>query len=299
MNTSHVEIADRLVAEERTVESALARCGWRHKHPSCWRLPTERGDAELEEIEFTDQWRQFQLRGGAVGKSTAERTFWDNARLFGPAKLVARSDSWPVCRLDLPIELKGSNGDWGDLDFHSAVQDPHESWARNVTAAATGRVGDVAAVDFSVEATADEIRQAGWFASVDEGELHVNLQTHGAYRQLAIERDPLSGIKLFTELIALDGLGESCVRAILVLAQEANARLPLVRFAIPDRPGRSTLRVEVSFGGAPGGAWLLAALGVLETAVAATVREMESLRDPELASLLLAATAAWNSQHHR
>jgi hypothetical protein len=81
-----------------------------------------------------------------------------------------------------------------------------------------------------------------------------------------------------------------------LLANEANARLPLARFAIHSRDGRATLGAEVGFGGTlVGGTWLVAALCVLETAVSLTARELESLRDTELATLLLAASGGRES----
>ena len=77
------------------------------------------------------------------------------------------------------------------------------------------------------------------------------------------------------------------------LARAANARLPLVRLAI-DEPNQPTvLRAEVHLGSVPIlGAWLTVAVEVISTAVALVARELEALRDPELAQLVLAAPAA-------
>jgi hypothetical protein len=145
----------------------------------------------------------------------------------------------------------------------------------------------------SGEALCEEIKLGGWSASIDDGQLHVNVQIPGAYRQLAVEHDACAGARLVAEMIELGPLAEVSAAAVARLAREANLRLPLVRMSIRDGDSRLCLRAEVSFGAAVvGGSWLLAALAMLETAIAETAREFESLRDGEVARLVLAATAA-------
>ena len=85
--------------------------------------------------------------------------------------------------------------------------------------------------------------------------------------------------------------------AMLLFAQEANARLPLVRMAITEHSASHLLRAEVSFGTAlASGSLLLHALQALEAAAGHTARELEALRNVELAQLLLRAAAVRNSE---
>jgi hypothetical protein len=154
-------------------------------------------------------------------------------------------------------------------------------------------------VPVSAAAIVGELKQAGWSASVDDGQAVVHLQMPGVYRQLRLEHDQPAGVKLAADLIDLSDLEDECLRAILLLAQEANARLPLVRMAVAESPKCITLRAEVSFGIAQiSGSLLLHALHVFESAVALTARELEALRDAELVRLVLSAAAERNSVGH-
>jgi hypothetical protein len=142
-------------------------------------------------------------------------------------------------------------------------------------------------------ALADELKQAGWSASLDAGQLHVHVQLPGIYRQLTLERDAQAGVKLTSNLVNLAGLDNDVVRALTYFANAANARLPLVRMAFSGASLDRALRAEVAFGATliPG-EFLLMSLHAFETAIAHTAREMEALRDPQLARSLLAARAA-------
>jgi hypothetical protein len=291
MMTYSLESADRTLGRESALEAALARRGWQPDGMG-WRLPLRGGAARLEEIGRCDWWRQFQLSGGAIARIAAKRVLADNARLFGPGKWVVRPGRRPICRIDVPDELRGSARE----NFDSDAPDPLDAWAGAATSAAIGQAESGADADARIEARVEEITEAGWSASVDNGQLHVNLETRGGYRQLALERDPVAGVKLATDLVEMQGLDDACLEAMALLANEANARLPLVRFAIHSRAGRAALGAEVGFGRTlVGGTWLVAALCVLETAVSLTARELESLRDTELATLLLAASGGRES----
>lgn len=299
-------LTDRLsptpMLDEPTLESALSVCGWEQHGQTCWRLATSCSESWLTEIAYRDQWRQFELSGGATPQSTSARVLQENHRLFGPAKLVARGDGSTICRLDLPDELAASTGELRDTGDVWQVLHPQVAWAQAVTACATGcyesansdKASEVAAV--SDLAIADELKRVGWSTSIDGGRMVVHVQLPGVYRQMAVERDDLAGVKLAVDLIDLANLEEASTQAMLELAGEANVRLPLVRLAVAESSPSATLRAEVSFGATliPG-TMLLHSLHVLEAAVALTVQELEALRDAELARLVLAARAVRSS----
>jgi hypothetical protein len=225
-------------------------------------------------------------------RSNSSRVLEDNARLFGPVKLVSRPERDPICRADVPETLTGDCGGamcaGGELQILNAAS----RWAAALTACVTGE-HEMVQWDAELErSAADELKQAGWSASLDNERLHVHLQLPGVYRRVAFERDTKSGVKLATELVALDGLEDDCIRAIKLAANEANSRLQLVRLAISGPARNRALRAEVGFGAAliPG-ELLLWSLHAFETAAALCVRELEALCDRDLARLLLAAAA--------
>ena len=259
-------------------------------------LGTKFGDALL--VEFADRytWRQFHLSGGATPQSSNDRVLQTNNRLFGPAKLIASPSNFPICRLDVPHDLTDTMGELCVYDVDACSLNAHSAWVRTVTALATGTIRKAtsgAAVDSVVAA---EAKLAGWSVSADDDQTIIHLQLPGIYRQLLLEHDEWTGVKLSVDLIELTGVSDECQLAMLLFAQEANARLPLVRFAITEPSASHLLRAEVSFGTAlASGSLLLHALQALEAAVGLTARELEALRNVELARLLLSAAAVRNS----
>jgi hypothetical protein len=222
----------------------------------------------------------------------------ENARLFGTAKLVAQPGDCSICRIDVPDDLSGSIGSGSRFDECSDddANDAPIAWAHAVTALATGSILPKASAASPGAAVIAELKQAGWSASADGVELVVHVQLPGVYRQVVLTRDRHAGVTLAAELIELADLQDECLRAMLVLAQHANARLPLVRMAVADPTNGLKLRAEVGFGAAliPG-SFLLHALHVIEAAIGLTARELEALRDVELARLVLSATSLRNS----
>lgn len=296
MNTLAKALPNEFETDELSLEWALAAGGWESSGPACWRMATERGDSLLVEVAHRDNWRHFQLSGGATPPSTNSRVLQDNYKLFGPAKLIARPGDCPICRLDVPDDLTGSMGEsfafCGDL----AALDARAAWVRAVTVIATGSVPQETSKPASEAAIADELKQAGWSVSVDDGQAIIHLQIPGVYRELMLEHDQRSGATLAANLIELTDLEDECLRAIFLLAHEANARLPLVRMAIAETSKCIMLRAEVSFGGAlVSGSLLVRALRVFEATVGRTAREFEALRDVELARLVISAAAVRNS----
>jgi hypothetical protein len=139
---------------------------------------------------------------------------------------------------------------------------------------------------------AAELQQAGWSVSTDDNQLTVHLQLPGVYRQLTLEQNDRAGATLAVELIDLTDVADDCLHAMLLLANAANTRLPVVRMAVAESSTRITLRAEVNFGAEfIGGSYLLESLHAIENAVERTAREFEALRDVELARLVLSAAA--------
>jgi hypothetical protein len=282
-------------AGEASLELALADAGWQFPGAATWKLKTKRGEARLEEIAHRDTWRQFELSAAALPHSTNHRLLHINHRMIGPAKFVARKHNAPVCRLDVPDEL----ADAASYSFTFVAENRPKAcaaWAQAVTEIATGNFASARTAVTDAAITA-EIKQAGWSVADDNGHAVIHLQLPGIYRQLVVERDKCIGIRLAVNLLDLVGLSDDCLRAVSLLALAANTRLPLVRMAISKDPKSKSAKLqgEVSFGSALAtGSLLRHALEVLETAVALTAREFDSLRDPELARRVVEAGALRN-----
>lgn len=285
-------------SEEATLESALTEAGWQQQDELSFRLQTERGDALLEQIALHDEWRHLQLSGSAAPKSKKADVLQNNVNLFGPAKFVARTKRQPICRFDVPENLSGWVTHGGDWNGALHTLDPFRGWAGVVTACVTDprnlrrfRGSFPPAADN--ESIAEEIRNCGWAATVDEGEIRIHMQLPGVFRQVRVEQIESTPVKVAADLVELKELSSDSLKAIDRLANEANGRLPLVRFAVKENGSNPVLRAEVHLGCAliPG-AWLAASLEVIETAIALTARELEALRDPELAKHVQAAATA-------
>lgn len=282
----------KLFTAEQTIESALVDEGWREESAGHWDLDTPHGPATLTRRPQRTDWRYFHLVGGAVEVPDGRRVLHENLHLFGPAKFVASRRGGPVCRLDVPLQLTGSTRKFESTDDWMMDFEPQQAWAQAVTACAAGREVQSPEKILSGEFIVDQIRKAGWSASLDDDEVFVHMQLPGIFRQLQIEHYEPAGVKLATDLVELDGYSGESIRAVMRLAGEANSRLPLVRLAIDEDNQPRVLRAEVHLGTSliPG-AWLTSSLETIEAAIALVSRELEALRDPELAKLVLAAAA--------
>jgi hypothetical protein len=214
----------------------------------------------------------------------------DNASLAGPAKFVAAPGRrLPICRCDVPREptqdtlLPASAGDI----------DPWSLWARSVTSLASGARGAPGEA-LDVSSSANLLQQAGWVATAEADQVLVHVQRPGLFRQVHIEQTRDEGARISADLADLQGLCRSRRRAIMRLATAANRRLPLARFVTTRPPHSQVLRCEVHWGvSLVSGAWLIAAIEAVETAIVLTAREMQAaVRDTELARLMVAAPAA-------
>jgi hypothetical protein len=277
---------------DQDTSQQLQSLDWiRHQETGCWTLDTPHGPARLVELTEQANWRHFELRGGALRFPPPRRLFAENYQLAGPVKYRAIGRQ-VACLADVPRATSG----WDGHDVSMAHENPWQGWSRYITRLVRGE--PVEAVDeglgaaIPLETALGELQSAGWSASMDGGRLLVHLQLPGAYRQVRIE-STVGGTCLAVDLLDYTGVSRLSLRAMARVAQGANARIPLVRLAVDERNQPTVLRAEVHLGRMPIlGAWLSSAVDVLATAVALTARELEALRDPELAQVVLAAYAA-------
>jgi len=276
------------------VADALAQFGWQpNRADSGQGYVLADGAAFLDPQAELAGWGLYALRGSGLGHSSPDRLLDDNYRLEGPMKWVSTGKGPPICRVDIPSEWP-TVGKAGieDADSGSGAS-PWAAWAAAVTAIALGKAEGPGPASLPVEALARQLQRAGWAASVDDGQVHVHLQMPDLYCQIGLERCGASAVRVGATVAELGGLAPVCRRAIVALAHAANARLPLARFAAAGEKTSKQIRAEVclSVGCAlVPGAWLTAAVEAVEAAASLTAREMQALRDPELAKLVLAAT---------
>lgn len=273
------------------IDKYLANLGWHLREGWQWALETSRGIARLAPIPGGGSWQHFSLAGGAVLDPASDRILVANCGLYGPAKFVPGCET-PYCRLDLPIEFDTPRRQCQVGMDEMASHDPRQAWAATVTALASG---DMAGLDTPhvPETAVSALRDAGWSADHQGGQIEVHIHMPGLFRAIRSEPQDPPGLKLATDLFCLDGIEESHEMAVRRLAQVANERLPLVRLAIDENTEPRNLRAEVHLGCAsiPSG-WLSAALDVVVLAISLTAREVQALQDRELAKLVLATDVA-------
>lgn len=280
----------------QNVHKCLYACGWQPFEGGGWIHSTTGGDAFIRQTTEAGEWTQFELQTNLLPPPRPTEILAVNGRLFGPLKFVVAGDG-SVCRIDLPRHFPSVTR---ELDFGSdgsgfempARQTPLQAWAAAVTIAATGRRPNEQAM-IADERLLELVTDAGWSASLDEGQLNVHVQLPGLYGQLYLEPTDRAGGMLAADLLPLDGVDGDRLQAVMCLANAANRRLPLVRLAVSEDTSPRVLRAEVHVGCAPiPDEWVLVALEALEAAVSLVARELKALRDPELATLVLAADAA-------
>lgn len=277
------------------VADALARFGWQRADGDHGRggYVLAHGAASLEPHGDLAGWELFALRGPGLSPCSRERWLHDNSRLEGPVKWVVVGEGPPICRADIPNEWPtGGKGGLEDA-APGAGASPWAAWASAVTAVALGKSEGPAAAPLPVEALAHQLQRAGWAVSVDDGQLHVHLQMPDLYCQIALEPCGATAVRVRATVAELGGVAPPSRQAIVAFAHAANARLPLVRFAASGEKPSKELHAEVCLSvdcALVPGAWLAAAVEAVEAAAALTAREVQAMRDPELAKLVLAAT---------
>lgn len=309
-----------MVAPPRTTGGWLALRGWAPGKADRWQHPTpiplkgeRKGRPLLHCRHGGSQWETWLvLRGAIVPPATdvapGEGVLIANAKLAGPGKFVdtaalpqgqgAAARGAIDCRFDLPRELLGHQGDGNFSD----IAYPIDSWAKDVTALATGTARPARAAAPDVVSVHMLLDKAAWPTTSADGLLRISTPLPGLFRQILIDVAGAHGPRLWCELVDLAGWPAHCRQAAIHLALAANARLRLVRFALVGQASNlshdsdrletcpTSLVAEVVLGSARvPGAWLDVALECLHSAVVLSARELSALRDPELANWYLAA----------
>jgi hypothetical protein len=269
--------------------TALLARKWEEKTRGHLARDTARGAATLVEQPSIAGWLSWRATAaqlvppGDVGEQLRA-----HGRIPGPLKFVQRSDGVSVCRVQWPDTAPTGGSEAGGETCKA--DDPWEIWSRTVTACVDDDPG-IPSTTWPLTALLQELKQGGWAASVDEGRLHVNVQLPGLFRQIAV-RCSDTGAVVAASLVEASEISDVSRGAMLRLASEANARLPLVRFVLDDQTPSAFLRAEVHLGcaGIPG-VWLTTAVSVVHAAVTLTARELSALRNPELAEQVAAPAA--------
>jgi len=273
------------------IEKYLTNLEWRPGEGRQWIHETDYGVARLTPFPGGGNWQYFSLVGGAVDAPTFDQILTANYSLYGPAKFVPGNEN-PYCRVDLPVEFDALARDCCFGPGGMASHDPRRAWASALTALATGKMTELDMPQVP-EAAVFALREADWSADQQDGQIDVHIHMPGLFRAIRTELQDLSGLKVTTDLICLDGVEKSHEKAIRRIAQVANERLPLVRMAIDENAEPRNLRAEVHIGCASVlSGWLTAALEVVDLAISLTARELQALQDRELAKLVLATDVA-------
>jgi hypothetical protein len=273
--------------EHSSLDESLREFGWRPAGDLSWTRSTATGRAQLRADHDSPTWRRFELTGHCIGLTTAGCYLRDNGCVPGPIKYVARPREGVRCRCDLPVVSES----FRNSQAPESAEPLTVQWARAITELVEGRPVSSAPA-FDIDWALEELAQTGRSASRDGDRVLIHYQRPGLFGQICCERDPRIGLRLSAELVPLTGRRGPFHRAAVRLAAEANWRLPLVRFVVS---GTSplVLSCEVCFGNAliPS-AWLTVALEAVEAAMSLTLRELQALRDPTLARLLIAVATA-------
>jgi hypothetical protein len=273
------------------IDKYLTNFGWHSGEGRQWKHETSHGIARLTPFPGGGNWQHFSLAGGAVDDPAFDRILVANDDLYGPAKFVPGYKN-PYCRVDLPVEFDALARDCRVGLDDMASHDPRQAWAAAVTALATGDMAGLGTPHVP-ETAVFALREAGWSADQQDGQIDVHIHMPGLFRTIRTEPQDPPGLKVTTDLICLDGIGKSHEEAICRFAQVANERLPLARLAVDENTEPRNLRAEVHLGCASIlSGWLTAALEVVELAISLTARELQALQDRELAKLVLATDVA-------
>jgi hypothetical protein len=276
--------------DDRSFDCIMRDFGWDKCSDSTWRRPTSQGDAHLCVARVMAAWRRFDIAGGAVTLPSRARCLHHNSVLRWPVKYAVAAQGEVRCRGDLPQAAEHSD-DLASLSGSFTAESRYVQWVRAITGLVEGRVPS-AGPALDLDRMVEHLAQSGRAVSRDGDRVLVHFHLPGAFSQIRYEHDPCVGPRLAADLLTLAGHRRHFHRAAMWLASEANWRLPLVRFALcATQP--PVLSCEVCFGTAliPSD-WLMAGLEAMEAALSLTLRELQALRDPTLARLLVAVSTA-------
>jgi hypothetical protein len=278
------------MSDDHALADVLRWFGWRLCGEAAWSRPTPMGSAQLQRLHEGTTWHRYEISGGSITAPSVGRYLHVNGLLPGPFKFVAQPRDGVRCRCDWPALEPDLSSDLPPAPGITA--EPWSvQWVRAVTRFVEGReLGAPHALDLAE--LVERLTHSGRSATRDGDRVLVHFQRPGAFAQIRCELDPRVGPRLAADLLTLAGRRSSSHRAAVRLAAEANRRLPWVRFALGESEP-PVLSCEVCFGDAliPS-AWLAVALEALEAAMSLTLREMQALRDPTLARLLVAVPTA-------
>ncbi len=271
---------------EQSFEHALRGAGWNERTDGrVWQRPTAHGMAQVQHVSDRGTWRHFAVSGGALPTIEGPAILAANRRLAGPLKFVSLGGSRAGCRLDLPETIAAERHDVGQA--FDAIERPFDLLARAVDAVVRDTDPALAPAARTPESTSRLLADAGYSASVDGESVHVHITHNGVYRQVHIGRARVSA-----EIVNLDGYGSGSRTAAHLLVQQANERLPLVRFSLADE-GPAIVFAEIDWGKVPiSGAWLNLSIACIDAAIALTARELEAVRDPQLGELAVNLSTA-------
>jgi hypothetical protein len=278
-----------------TAAAGLLECGWQQAEPGGGAFSLEAAGAVMRHVEDHAQWDSYALDASALPPPAIHRVLYQNSRLPGPIKWVARGDGAVACRVDIPKQWSALGKAWSRGATVSPADSPWRAWAASLTTVVTAESPAVEPHDLDLAPLVAGLQQAGWLASVDDGQLRVHVQMRDLYCDIRLEHCSPSELRVAATLADFTGLAVVSRRAIRSLALSANTRLPFVRFAVSSIGGKRVLRAEVAFSGSSArvlGEWLATAVEAVYTAVLLCAREMLALRDAALAKLVLAAVAA-------
>ena len=227
--------------------------------------------------------------GGYITTPSAGRYLHHNGLLPAPLKFVRNRQGDVQCRVDVPQPASDTDDGrpsnlsegWEPLNFQvvraiTQLVDGCESFAGNV---------------FDPEQVVDHLTQSGRSASRDGDRVLIHFCLPGAFGQIRYEHDPRVGPRLAADLLTLSGRrslpprrGAAGGRGQLAFAAGAFR-------ADRDAPLGIVLR-SLFWNALIPSAWLMVALETIEAAMSLTLRELQALRDPTLARLLVAVSTA-------
>lgn len=278
-----------------TPSTCLQYCGWKHVKGDDLRLgiKTPSGIVTAFPQSLSSEWQTWSFTGiGRKQRGHHKTELLANQDLDGPFKVLRAATGELDYRADLPRDVIHAPA---EMDFVSGtISSPLMSWAKFVTASVSGQPLADSSSTFTTDriaALVEKLTQQGWVASADGDDIKVTIPLPSKFCEVAI-RQRGQEVRVTSEAVDLRGFEEQSLSAVQLFAEEANARLQLLRFAYAGDEGRRErilMEVRTSATGLDG--WLPSVLEVLRTAVQVCVRPMASLRDPSVAKLFLAAHA--------
>lgn len=288
---------DTYIPCTEAVQEALARGAGRVEPDGAggWRLGLGRGSRLPAAAHLGQGW--FRLETDVPRKRLKRHggsdLLWHllewNRGLPGGVKFVLTPDQRVGLRAEAPVD--------GEADMAVRVADAlagvETGWSRlrrrgkrahaDAEGARADTTGSVEPVDLGAMCTS-----AGWaFTQRPDGRLAVDLDVGDGFRQACVEsRD--RDTRVSTMLARAETLDPASRHAWSVLLLSASGLVRMGRTTVTEEDGVATATFEVAFAPAPCAVELRHALCVCSVACRVCAREVEQLRDPEVAAAYLA-----------